>query len=107
MRRNDSTGELAYHLTYSPHPVPLRTLVRVDSQRWRVEESFQTGKGLTGLDEHHVRRWASWHRWVTLAVLAHAFLTVIAAAERAAAATPDGLIPVTVNEQRRLVVFCV
>src|SRR5690349_24728434 len=65
VRRNDSTDELAYYLTYSPHPVPLRTLVRVAGQRWRVEESFQTGKGLTGLDEHQVRRWTSWHRWVT------------------------------------------
>ena len=36
--------------------------------------SFQTGKGLTGLDQHQVRRWTSWHRWVTLAMLAHAFL---------------------------------
>src|SRR5215207_5038337 len=29
---------------------------------------------LAGLDEHQVRRWTSWHRWVTLAMLAHAFL---------------------------------
>lgn len=103
VRRNDSTGELAYYLTYSPHPVPLRTLVRVAGQRWRVEESFQTGKGLTGLDEHQVRRWASWHRWVTLAMLAHAFLTVITAAERTTIPTPEGMIPITVNEQRRLI----
>lgn len=27
---------------------------------------------LAGLDEHRVRRWDSWHRWVTLALLAHA-----------------------------------
>jgi SRSO17 transposase len=103
VRRNDSTEELAFYLTYSPHPVPLRTLVRVAGQRWRVEESFQTGKGLTGLDEHQVRRWTSWHRWVTLAMLAHAFLTVITAAERATIPTPEGLIPITVNEQRRLI----
>jgi SRSO17 transposase len=103
VRRNDSTGELAYYLTFSPHPVPLRTLVRVAGQRWRVEESFQTSKGLTGLDEHQVRRWTSWHRWVTLAMLAHAFLTVITAAERDATPTPNGLIPITVNEQRRLI----
>jgi hypothetical protein len=42
VRGNDSTGELAYYLTFSPHPVPLRTLVRVAvaGQRWRVEESL-------------------------------------------------------------------
>jgi hypothetical protein len=103
VRRNDSTDELAYYLTHSPHPVPLRTLVRVAGQRWRVEESFQTGRGLTGLDEPQVRRWTSWYRWATLAMLAPDFLTVITAAEGATFPTPEGMIPLTVNEQRRLI----
>ena len=47
-----------------------------------MEENFQAGKGLTGLDQHQVRRWTSWYRWATLAMLAAAFLT-IAAAEHA------------------------
>ena len=102
LRRNDSTGEIAYYLTYAPTPCRCATLVSVAGQRWRVEECFQTSKGLTGLDQHQVRRWTSWHRWVTLAMLAHAFLTVITATERAATPTPDGLIPITVNELRRL-----
>jgi hypothetical protein len=72
-----------------------------------VEETFQAGKGLTGLDEHQVRRWTSWHRWVTLAMLAHAFLTVITAAERATIPTPEGMVPLTVNEQRRLIDFLI
>ena len=59
IRRNDRTGELAYHRCYSPRPVPLSTLVKVAGQRWRVEESFQAAKGLTGLDQHQVRRWVS------------------------------------------------
>ena len=42
----------------------------------RVEESFQAGKGLAGLDEHQVRRWTSWRRWTLLAMLAHALLAV-------------------------------
>jgi SRSO17 transposase len=82
IRRNRSTGELAYLRCYSPHPVPLSTLVRVAGQRWRIEESFQAAKGLTGLDQHQVRRWTSWHRWITLAMLAHAFLAVATAIER-------------------------
>jgi SRSO17 transposase len=41
-----------------------------------MEERFQTGKGLVGLDQHQVRRWRSWYRWTTLAMLAHAFLVV-------------------------------
>jgi SRSO17 transposase len=102
IRRNDRTGELAYLRCYSPHPVPLRTLVTVAGQRWRVEESFQAAKGLTGLDQHQVRRWTSWHRWTTLAMLAHAFLAVATATERDTRPTPTGLITLTVNEFRRL-----
>ncbi len=82
IRRNDATGELAYHRCYSPRPVSLLTLVRVAGQRWRIEESFQAAKTLTGLDQHQVRKWTSWHRWTTLAMLAHAFLAVATAAER-------------------------
>ena len=72
VRRTDKTGELAYYRCYSPTPATLADYVRVAGWRWKVEESFQTGKELAGLDEHQVRRWTSWHRWVTLAMLAHA-----------------------------------
>ena len=75
---------------------------RVAGQRWRIEESFQAAKGLTGLDQHQVRRWTSWHRWTTLAMLAHAFLAVATATERDTQPTPTGLITLTVNEFRRL-----
>jgi SRSO17 transposase len=102
IRRNDTTGELAYLRCYSPRPVPLSTLVRVAGQRWRIEESFQAAKGLVGLDQHQVRRWTSWHRWTTLAMLAHAFLAVATAIERDHAPAPSGLIELTVNEFRRL-----
>lgn len=49
-----------------------------------------------------MRRWKSWHRWTTLAMLAHAFLAVATAIERDHAPTPTGLIALTVNEFRRL-----
>jgi SRSO17 transposase len=54
--------------------VTLAALVTVTGLRWTIEENFQAGKGLTGLDEHQVRRWTSWYRWVTLAMLAAAAL---------------------------------
>ncbi len=69
---------------------------------WQIEERFQTGKGLTGLDEHQVRRWSSWYRWTTLVMLAHAFLVVLAATERARHPPPDGLIALTCNEIQHL-----
>ena len=77
-----ATGEHAYLRCYARRPLPLGTLVAVAGQRWRIEESFQAAKGLTGLDQHQVRRWTSWHRWTPLAMLAHAFLAVATATER-------------------------
>jgi SRSO17 transposase len=75
--------------------VLLATLVRVAGRRWTIEERFQTGKGLCGLDQHQVRRWCSWYRWVTLVMLAHAF-RVVAALTTAPATFP--LIALTCNE---------
>jgi SRSO17 transposase len=102
IRRNQRTGELAFYRCSTPRPVPLSTLVRVAGIRWTVEERFQTGKGLVGLDQHQVRRWRSWYRWVTLAMLAHAFLVVAAMTERSCRPPPSGLIPLTCNEVQHL-----
>jgi SRSO17 transposase len=98
VRRNRAIGELAFYRCFTPCPTPLAVLVRVAGQRWRVEERIQTGKGLCGLDQHQVRRWRSWYRWVTLAILAHAFLVVAAVAEHTRHPPPLELIPVTCNE---------
>ncbi|MGW0940894.1 IS701 family transposase, partial [Streptomyces sp. NPDC002666] len=100
IRRNQTTGALAYYRCHSTAPVPLHTLVKVAGSRWRVEETFQAEKGLAGLDEHQVRRYPSWSRWVTLAMLAHAFLAVVRAKEHANRPSPDDLIPLTCNEIR-------
>jgi SRSO17 transposase len=102
IRRNGRTGELAFYRTWAPTPVPLAALITVAGRRWKVEENFQAGKGLAALDEHQVRRWTSWHRWTILAMLAHAFLAVTAAAERAAPGTRTELIALTCNEIRHL-----
>jgi hypothetical protein len=83
--------------------VGLPVLVRTAGRRWTVEETFQSTKGLAGLDEHQVRRWTSWHRWVTLAMLAHAFLAAVTAAERDQhKPRASGLIPLTRNEIQHL-----
>jgi SRSO17 transposase len=102
IRRSRRTGKLAFYRCYSPTPVRLIQLVAVAGRRWTVEENFQSGKGLAGLDEHQVRRWPPWRRWTLLAMLAHALLVVLAAGEHAAGAPPPGLIPLTCNELQRL-----
>jgi SRSO17 transposase len=117
IRRNRSTGELAFYRTWTPVPAALQTLVSVAGRRWTIEEAFQTGKHLTGLDEHQVRRWTSWRRWTVLAMLAHAILTVLAVTAASTSSTPSStsqehgqnharasaLIPLTRNEVQRLI----
>ncbi len=107
IRRNRSTGELAYYRCHSTTSASLAILVKVAGSRWRVEETFQSEKGLAGLDEHPVRRYASWARWVTLAMLAHAFLAVVRADEHAHRPTPANLIPLICNAIQRLFICVV
>ncbi|MQA26179.1 MAG: IS701 family transposase [Micromonosporaceae bacterium] len=109
IRRSLSTGELAFYRCWAPEPTPLAALVRVAGTRWAVEEGFQAGKGQVGLDHYQVRTWTAWHRFVTLAMLALAFLTVCAAAAAPPApadpyhhARHDGPIALTAAEIRRL-----
>ena len=92
IRRNRSTGELAFYHCYSPQRVTLAALVKVAGLRWTIEENFQAGKGLTGLDEHQVRRWNSWYRWVTLAMLGAG---VLEASRNRPCGQPDGLLRAT------------
>ena len=89
---------LAFYRCYAPHRVPLATLVTAAGRRWTVEENFQAGKALTGLDEHQVRRWTSWYRWATLAMLAAAILTIATATAHTRNPAPAGQIPLTRNE---------
>ena len=69
-------GDRAYYLCHGPADTPLRELVTVAGARWAIEETFQTAKGEVGLDQYQVRRWDGWYRHITLAMLAHAFLTI-------------------------------
>jgi SRSO17 transposase len=54
-------------------------MVAVAGKRWAVEECFEGAKSECGLDEYEVRSWTGWHRHVTVALLAHAYLTVVRA----------------------------
>jgi SRSO17 transposase len=102
VRRNRKTRELAFYHCWTPRPVLLASLVRVAGRRWAIEERFQTGEGLCGLDQHQVRRWRSWYRWTTLAMVAHAFLVVAALTDRTRHPSPSGLIALTCNEVQHL-----
>jgi SRSO17 transposase len=109
--RRGSSGELAFYRCWSPVPVPLATLVRVAGLRWAVEEGFQAAKSQVGLDHYQVRTWTGWHRHITLAMLALAFLMASTTAAAPATTPPadpwhharhDEPIALTAAEIRRL-----
>src|SRR5262249_18551503 len=103
VRRSIRDGEYAFYRARAPGPVPLARLVKVAGSRWKIEDGFAAGKELAALDEHQVRSWASWHRWTILALLAHAFLSVLTASQPGRSHPGnDQLIPLTRNEIRRL-----
>ena len=74
--------ELTFYLTHAPEGTALAELVRVAGMRWHIESLFEQAKGEVGLGHYEVRSWVGWHRHVTLAMLALAYL---AAVRRAAA----------------------
>ena len=74
--------EDAYWLAYGPAETSNEELVRVCDTRWQIEECFGQAKGEVGLDQYEVRTWVAWHRFVTLCLLAHAYLVVVRHAVR-------------------------
>lgn len=77
IRRRLGDGELTFYLTCAPAGTALAELVRVAGARWTIESCFEMAKGEVGLDQYEVRSWTGWHRHITLAMLAFAFLTVL------------------------------
>ena len=69
--------ELAFYLTHATDGTALADLVQVAGTRWAIEACFEAAKGEVGLDQYEVRSWTGWHRHVTLAMLAHAYLAVL------------------------------
>ena len=76
-RKIAKPDELTFYLTLAPEATPLAELVRIAGTRWTIEACFEAAKGEVGLDHDEVRSWTGWHRHVTLAMLAHAYLTVV------------------------------
>lgn len=71
--------KVAYYIAYTPADATLNELIAVAGARWAIEECFQTTKGQCGLDDYQVRRHQGWYRHITLAMAAHACLTVLRA----------------------------
>ena len=71
--------DVAYYVCFAPAGTPLEELVRVAGTRWTIESCIEEAKGEVRLDQYEVRKWDGWYRHITLALFAHAMLTVIRA----------------------------
>lgn len=80
-------SERAYYLCRFRRGTTLPELVRVAGCRWAIEVAFEQAKQEVGLDDYEVRSWDGWHRHITWALFAHAFLEAVRTAE--AASTPQ------------------
>jgi hypothetical protein len=76
-RKINKPQEFTFYLTLAPVATTLAELVRVAGMRWTIQACFEAAKGEVGLDEYEVRSWTGWHRHITLAMLAHAYLAVL------------------------------
>jgi SRSO17 transposase len=96
----DEEPECAYYLCYAPRGKDtIETLVRVASERWKIEQCFETAKGECGLDHYEVRHWRGWYRHITLSMLAHAVLSMLRAHGEK---TPHAQVRLSVPERRHL-----
>jgi len=69
--------EMTFYLTHAPEATTLDALVRVAGTRWSIESLFEQAKGEVGLDQYEVRSWVGWHRHITLAMFALAYLSAV------------------------------
>jgi hypothetical protein len=94
--------EISYYIAYCPADTTLDELIRIAGSRWAVEECFQTAKQECGLDDYQVRRYPGWHRHMTLAMAAHACLTVRSRPAswcRGSRVTRSGTRPLTISAE--------
>jgi SRSO17 transposase len=77
IRRNIADGDLAFFSTWCPAGTDCATLVKVEGNRWAIEDSFETAKNELGLDHNETRSWHGWHRHVSLVMLAFAMMAAI------------------------------
>jgi SRSO17 transposase len=81
--RDVSAGRAA-----GPAGTTLAQLIAVAGGRWRIEECFQAAKNKAGLAAYQVRDYTAWYRRITLAMLAHAYLSATRATAEKGAPQP-------------------
>lgn len=87
-RSLEDAKKIAYYFVFAPAAVTQQEAVEGAGLRWNIESGFEQAKQEVGLDEYEVRQWEGWHRFITLGLLAHAFLAVQRARARAEKGAP-------------------
>jgi len=85
----EKTSELAFYVCAGPTGTTLEQLVAVAGGRWRIEECFQAAKNQAGLASYQVRNYTAWYRHITLAMLAHAYLSATRATAEKGGQQPE------------------
>ena len=76
-RRIADPSKITFYLTHAPEATTLDELVKIAGTRWSIESLFEQSKGEVGLDQYEVRSWTGWHRHITFAMLALAYLAAV------------------------------
>lgn len=76
IRSLGSDARTWYTVSNAQREERLAVLAGVHSERHRVEEALQEGKGEVGLGQYEVRSWVGWHHHMTLSLLALWFLAL-------------------------------
>jgi SRSO17 transposase len=78
VRRSISNpAKLDYYLSNADESTRLEMLAHIASTRYTIEQCFEEGKDDVGLDQYEVRTWPSWHRFITLGMMALAWLASV------------------------------
>ncbi len=67
----------AYYRVAGPATLTLSEVVGIAGRRWTIEEGIEEAKGEVGLDQYEGRTYRAWYRFMTLALFAHAVLSVV------------------------------
>jgi len=73
-RSIEQPRQIAYYLSNAPRSTPIEEMARVAMQRYTIEQCFEEAKSDLGMDHYEVRSWPSWHRHLTLTMMAMSWL---------------------------------
>lgn len=72
--RRTADGKTKYALSNAPEDISFSQLCDASIMRWPIEQCFQEGKSLLGMDHYEHRSWPAWHRHMLYVFLGLHFL---------------------------------